>query len=60
MAEFKGRELKQDLTIDAHQSYHSGETIYTVCDSIGRVFDTIFEVRLEQFFAVPMEDMPIS
>lgn len=47
---FNGRQLKADLSIDTHVSAQSGETIYTVCDSIGVVYTTIFESRLARFF----------
>jgi hypothetical protein len=53
MAEFKGRELKPGLTIDTHDVHSSGETIYVVCDQVGRVYDTIFEANLEPYFAEP-------
>jgi hypothetical protein len=54
MAAFKGRELKPGLTIDTHIVHSSGETMYTVCDQVGRVYDTIFESKLEPYFAEPL------
>lgn len=51
---FNGHQLKADLSVDTHVSQTSGETIYTVCDSIGVVYTTIFPSRLERFFANPL------
>lgn len=50
MYTFAGRELKAGISIDTHESQFTGETHYTVCDSIGLIFSTIFPTQLECFF----------
>lgn len=44
------KQLKAGLTLDAHIDWRSGETVYTICDSIGVVYSTIFIARLERFY----------
>jgi len=51
MVMFNGKQLKNGLTIDTHVSSQSGETVYTVCDSIGVIYTTIFPSRIERFYA---------
>ena len=45
-----GNKLKAGLTLDTHIDWRSGETVYTICDSVGAVYSTIFPVRLERFY----------
>lgn len=47
--------LKPGLTLDTHVASCGGamgETIYTVCDSIGVVFSTTNPAMLEPFYVV--------
>lgn len=50
MFTFKGKALKADLSIDTIVGWN-GETYYVVCDSVGVLFTTIFEDKLQRFFA---------
>ena len=45
--------LKPGITIDTHvpaYGFSMGETIYTVCDSIGVIFTTTKPAKLERFY----------
>lgn len=45
--------LKPGITIDTHvpaYGFSMGETIYTVCDSIGVIFTTTNPAKLERFY----------
>ena len=44
------KKLKSGLSLHTHIDWRSGETVYTICDSIGAVYSTIFPVRLERFY----------
>jgi hypothetical protein len=44
------KQLKQGLSLHTHIDFRSGETVYTICDSVGAVYTTIFESRLERFY----------
>lgn len=46
------KKLKAGLYLHAHIDWRSGETVYTVCDSVGAVYSTIFPARLERFYEV--------
>lgn len=45
------RPLVGDLSLDSYVSERSGETVYTICDAIGCVYNTIFRQNLERFYA---------
>ena len=47
------RQLKQGLTLDIQTRAYGGgigETFYTICDSVGLVFQTIFPNQLDRFY----------
>lgn len=45
------RPLIGDFSLDSYVSERSGETVYTICDSIGCVYNTILPQNLERFYA---------
>lgn len=45
------RPLIGDFSLDSYVSERSGETVYTICDAIGLVYNTIFPQNLERFYA---------
>lgn len=50
---FSGKKLKDGLSLDSYIATYGfgiGETFYTISDSIGEVFSTIFVDKIEQFF----------
>lgn len=47
------KQLKAGYTLDVRvpsYGFAMGETVYTVCDSVGVVFTTIYPCQLEQFY----------
>jgi hypothetical protein len=46
------KKLKPGLSLDTYVDWRSGETVYTICDSIGAVYSTIFPDCLERFYEV--------
>lgn len=46
------KQLKAGLSLHTHIDWRSGETVYTICDSVGAVYSTIFPARLERFYEV--------
>lgn len=46
------KKLKAGLSLHTHIDWRSGETVYTICDSVGAVYSTIFPARLERFYEV--------
>ena len=44
--------LKAGLSMHTHVDWRSGETIYTICDSVGAICSTIYPQLLERFYEV--------
>lgn len=44
------KKLKSDLSLHTHIDWRSGETVYTIYDSVGAVYSTIFPARLARFY----------
>lgn len=45
------RPMVGDYHLDSYVSDSSGETVYTISDSIGLVYTSIFLSKIEPFFA---------